>query len=391
MSLGEIFTAPVENIVSGGAGLVHHNGQPIFIAGTAPGDMVSARICQDKKTWARADLLKVEEASSSRIEPLCPLYSQCGGCNLQHIDYNTQLNVKVDILTQAFSRIGKISVLPNITINHSEPFEYRNRMQFHRVEKMKKGAPSVGLKMRESNSIIPISDCPIADPGIRRELQSLSLRAPISKDRFTVYSRNGIFLSEGGAEEKAVLEMKNKNIAMDVNVFFQSNSNVLEKLIDDLVDIIKDVPEKRIFGDFYCGVGTFSVFLQEYFEEIDLLEENKQAISLAQRNLSGKKAEYYALTDDAWVSLMNKKSRKYDAVVIDPPRVGLSSAMRKWLCKNGPSLLAYVSCDPASLARDSQELIQSGYVLKDVRLYDFYPQTAHIESLSVFVRGDSPP
>jgi 23S rRNA (uracil1939-C5)-methyltransferase len=392
MSLGEIFTAPVENIVSLGSGLVHHNGLPIFVPGTAPGDMITGRICQEKKGWAKAELLNIEEASSCRTEALCPLYGSCGGCNLQHINYQSQLEIKADILKQAFTRIGKFLELPKISINPSEPFEYRNRMQFHRVEKIKQGRPSVGLKMRESDTIIPTEDCPIADPGIRKALQSRSLKPHISKDRFTVYSRDDVFLSESGGAgsnaEQAVLDIMGKKIHMDVNVFFQSNGNVLEKLLQDIIHAIKDLPQKRLLGDFYCGVGTFSIFLQDYFDEIDLLEENKQAIVLAQRNLAGKKAEYYALSDDKWVSLMNKKSRQYDAVIVDPPRVGLSSAMRTWLCEKHSPLLLYVSCDPASLARDSRELIQSGYVLQDLHLYDFYPQTAHIESLAVFLRGD---
>ncbi len=391
MSLGEIFAAPVETIVSGGAGLVHHNGQSVFIMGTAPGDIITGKIREDKKSWAKADILNIDEASPCRTKAPCPLYGKCGG-NLQHIQYETQLNIKIDILRQAFARIGKIDTLPEISIHPSEPFEYRNRMQFHRVEKLKQGKTPVGLKMRESDKIIPIEDCPIADKGIREALQTLRLKPHISQDRFTVYSRNGIFLSEGGGTEaeQAVLDFKGKKISMDVNVFFQSNGKVLETLIDDLIDIHKDIPQKRLLGDFYCGVGTFSLFLQDYFEAIDLLEANKDAVVLAQKNLAAGKPEYYALSDDQWASLMKKKARSYDALVIDPPRVGLSSAMRQWICEQGPPLLTYISCDPSSLARDSRELIrEGGYVLQDLHLYDFYPQTAHIESMAVFVKGES--
>lgn len=390
MSLGEIFTAEVENIVSLGSGLIHYNGQAVFIEGTAPGDIVKAQIFSEKKGWAKAVVLKTEKPASCRTAPLCPLYGTCGGCNLQHIAYTSQLSIKTEILRQAFSRIGKIFELPKISVIASEPFEYRNRMQFHRVEKPKQGKVSVGLKTRESGTVIPTEDCPIADPGIRSALQTQRLKVPVSKDRFTVYSRNEVFLCEGAfQEEQAVLDFKGKKIAMDVNVFFQSNAKVLEILIDDLINIVQNTAGKQILGDFYSGVGTFSLFLQDYFEEIDLLEENRQAAHLAQRNLSGKKAEYYVLNDDKWVSLM-KKPRPYDVIVTDPPRAGLSSAMRNWLCEKGPPLLAYVSCDPASLARDSRCLInQGGYTLQDLRLYDFYPQTAHIESLSVFTKGDT--
>jgi 23S rRNA (uracil1939-C5)-methyltransferase len=174
-----------------------------------------------------------------------------------------------------------------------------------------------------------------------------------------------------------------------VNVFFQSNGKVLEKLIEDLINIVKKLPEKHRAGDFYSGVGTFSVFLQDYFDEIDLLEENKDAIALARRNIINEKAEFYALSDEKWLSAnqKNKKTKKYDTIIIDPPRTGLAPSMRKWICDKGPPFLLYVSCDPSTLARDSRELVQGGYELKDLHLYDFYPQTAHIESLAVFVKG----
>ncbi len=365
--------------------MVHHNGQPVFVPGTAPGDVVTGRICLEKGTWAKAELLTLEKASPYRVEPVCPLYGQCGGCNLQHIQYEAQLKIKTDILKEVFHRIGKTNQLPEIRINPSNPLEYRNRMQFHRLERTKQGKTPLGLKGRESHTIIPVEDCPVADPGIRCALREHRITCPVSKDRFTIYARNGILLTEGGTEQ-ASLDFMNKKISMDAGVFFQSNGMVLEKMLKDLIHTVKDLPAKQQMADFYCGVGTFAVFLQDYFEKIDLLEENKKALALARRNLAGREAGYYALKDDQWVSLMGKKTRPYDFIVIDPPRQGLSSAMRGWLCEKGPPRLAYVSCDPATLARDTYTLIQGGYVLKDIGFYDFYPQTAHIESLVTFVR-----
>jgi 23S rRNA (uracil1939-C5)-methyltransferase len=144
-------------------------------------------------------------------------------------------------------------------------------------------------------------------------------------------------------------------------------------------------------GDIYCGVGTFASFLGEGFPSLDLLEENKEALALARENVrglpcSGKgESRFYALKDDAWVKSRTRKEN-WGFMVIDPPRQGLSALMRRYLAEKGPPLLAYVSCDPATLARDSRELVQGGYILKELSLYDFYPQTAHIESLSVFSR-----
>jgi 23S rRNA (uracil1939-C5)-methyltransferase len=139
-------------------------------------------------------------------------------------------------------------------------------------------------------------------------------------------------------------------------------------------------------ADIYCGVGTFSRFLAELFPRCDLIEENKQALALARENLGGAAAEFFALRDENWARLLSGTAPSYSFMVLDPPRQGLAPSLSRWLAANGPPLLAYVSCDSATLARDSGILIRGGYGLADLRLYDFYPQTSHIESLAVFRR-----
>jgi 23S rRNA (uracil1939-C5)-methyltransferase len=174
---------------------------------------------------------------------------------------------------------------------------------------------------------------------------------------------------------------------MDVRVFFQSNAAMLELLIMDLMAVASKADKALPLADVYCGVGTFASFLGGEFAEIDLVEENKTSLALARENMpAGKKVNYHALTDTAW-SKTQKKIRAWGFMVLDPPRKGLSLAMRKFLVESGPELAAYVSCDPATLARDSRFLLEGGYALKELTLYDFYPQTAHIESLAVFSRG----
>jgi 23S rRNA (uracil1939-C5)-methyltransferase len=168
---------------------------------------------------------------------------------------------------------------------------------------------------------------------------------------------------------------------------------MLEPLIEDLIAAANTADRTLPLADIYCGVGTFASFLGgEYrgnpgFSEIDLVEENENAIALARENMPAeKKVNYYALTDTAW-SKTQKEGRSWGFMVLDPPRKGLSKAMREFLAESGPELAAYVSCDPATLARDSRFLLEGGYALEELTLYDFYPQTAHIESLAVFSRG----
>jgi 23S rRNA (uracil1939-C5)-methyltransferase len=173
---------------------------------------------------------------------------------------------------------------------------------------------------------------------------------------------------------------------MDAGVFFQSNALMLEALIQDLLAVSAGLDTSLNVADIYCGVGTFAAFLP--FPRMDLVEQNKIAISLARENTRNKVTlgqpsfRYFAQSVDEWA---RASAFDYGFVVLDPPRQGLSPLLRKRLTRAALPLLAYVSCNPATLARDAKELLASGYWLRSLTLYDFYPQTPHIESLAVFI------
>ena len=378
----------IEKIAAGGAGLARHGGQSVFVDGAIPGETVSCRATENHHSWIRAELLEIIEASPDRVLPLCGLYCVCGGCNMQHLSYTAQIAAKTGILKESFMRIGNCRV-PEPQVFPAETtapaaWEYRNRMQFH---VLRQPNTLLGLKIRKNAGIIPISDCPIADPGIREMVQGKTQMAiPPERDRFTVFARNGLFLQEGG-KARGKTRLLNQELTLDAGVFFQSNGAKLEKLIADLQGIAggacqKDAP----IADLYCGVGTFAAFLGHLFPHIDLVEENKTALALARENLkSHESAAFYAQRSENWAK-SSLKPQHYGFIVADPPRQGFDPALASLLAKNGPPLLAYVSCDPATLARDSKILMEGGYELADLHWYDFYPQTAHIESLAFFAR-----
>jgi 23S rRNA (uracil1939-C5)-methyltransferase len=393
MAIGETFTAPVEHLAAGGAGVLTVQGRRIFMDLTAPGDRVTGRIIGENRHWARAELVELAEASPLRREPLCPLYGSCGGCSLQHLGYEAQVAEKALILRDAFTRLGGIPLpggeLPFVP---SPPWEYRNRIQLHRIPQ---GAPgALGFKARKSDAIIPIRDCPVADPGLRAVLQEASALAPPGRDRFTLYGRGNTLVSEGivrgMTQRRGTVSLGGREIRMDAGVFFQSNGIMLEKLITDLIQIaahaaISQGPSVLPMADLYCGVGTFAAFLGEKCPRTDLVEENPDAIVLARENVRGMETRLFAQAGDLWAKGCSMDGG-YSFMVADPPRQGLTPALRRALAQRGPPILAYVSCDPATLARDSGELVAGGYRLERLTGYDFYPQTAHIESLAVFVR-----
>jgi 23S rRNA (uracil1939-C5)-methyltransferase len=382
--------ARVEKIAAGGAGLARIEGKTVFIEGSAPGETVLCRITAEHRSWVQAELLEIIEPSPERVQPACPLWGKCGGCNLQHLGYPAQLAAKTAILYEAFTRIGGFSP-PQPVVFPSAPWEYRNRMQFHAIRQPQTGETDTvwGLKARKKGEIIPIADCPVADPGIRALLQGENRKMqaqllPPGKDRFTIYARNGLFLSEGGTA-RGKTRLLDRELTLDAGVFFQSNGAMLEKLSIDLREIAVTANQALPMADLYCGVGTFAAFLGESFPHIDLIEENKTALALARENLAWhKSAAFFAQRSEQWAK--NGLSHRYGFIAADPPRQGFAPALAHSLAADGPPLLAYVSCEPATLARDSAILIKGGYELRELRLYDFYPQTAHIESLAVFIR-----
>jgi 23S rRNA (uracil1939-C5)-methyltransferase len=244
---------------------------------------------------------------------------------------------------------------------------------------------SLGFKARKGEAVIPLNDCPVADPGIRRALKEGRICPPPEKDRFTVYAWKETFLSEGGVHRGRV-SLLNRELLMDAGTFFQSNGVMLEKVIQELRALTETADRSLPIADLYCGVGTFAAFLQDMFPRIVMVEQNKTAVSIARENVRGKDIQYTALSGDQWVKTLGNKGMPFSFIVVDPPRQGLSPLLRRWLSQEGSPLLAYLSCDPATLARDSRDLILGGYALESLSFYDFYPQTAHIESLALFRR-----
>jgi 23S rRNA (uracil1939-C5)-methyltransferase len=386
--MAELLEARIESIASGGAGLARINGKPVFIKGSLPGEKLVCRITKEHRSWAQAQPLELLEPSADRVQPVCGIYGICGGCNLQHLAYKAQLAAKTGILKDAFARIGGLCP-PEPKIIPSEPWEYRNRMQFHAVRQSGKKNEGIlwGLKPEKSSNPVPVLDCPIADPGIRqllREEKKTSL-TPLDKDRFTVYARNGLLLGEGGVS-RGKTRILDKELTIDASLFFQSNGAMLEKMIADLLEIAGQADRSMPMADIFCGVGTFAAFLGKLFPMSALVEENKASIALARENLAAPaKGDFFAQRGEDWAKHNNP--RGFGFIIVDPPRQGLEPSLALRLAAEGPPVLAYVSCDPATLARDGKILAAGNYSLADLRLYDFYPQTSHIESLALFSKS----
>ena len=414
-------TVLVEKIAPDGEGLALYDGNRIFIPLSAPGDLIKANIIEEHGFWARAAIQEICEFSPQRAAPQCPYYGECGGCSLQHLSYQAQLDVKKAILAETLTQTKKPGTeaphepspeFPSITVIPSEPWEYRNRVSLHALRSNR--FPRCGFKARKDAAVIPLEDCPAAVSGIRKVLHRLL--PPPGKDRFTIYSKDALLIAETGtsiADDKTgngfkqtisgrgTITLSGREITLEAASFFQSNAGALENLVCRL----REAAEKAVSGskntahmaDLYAGVGTLSVFIADLFPGgIDVVEADSNALNLAKSNLSrlqqtdserytqsGGKNRFFPQKMEQWVKKRNLGS--YDFIVADPPRQGLSPILIQSLCRSGPPVFVYVSCEAQTFARDFHMLKQN-YKPEGLILYDFYPQTAHIETMGIFIR-----
>lgn len=416
--MSEIITA--EKMVAGGDCIGTLNGKKVFIPFAIPGEKLEVEITNDQRDYCNCRILKVLEPSPHRTMPFCPLYTTCGGCNMQHIDSDYQRTLRAQILRDAFEHEGL--EIPEIEVVYNEDKGYRSRFQFH----------NGGLMGKKSNDIIPIEMCPCATEEINHYLKEVPFNErpegrvhvfgtsrisniPEGFDKLVIaenqqpenhekkFSRHQQRTTPGGRKMKKQKQIKaryegttmsesttcqveilGKKLNFDVQGFFQSNLDVLEKSIP----LVTGGLEGKNVLDMYSGCGTFSVFLADHFEKVTMVEHNKSAIVYAEQNMAGTRHESFGLSGEVWTKYhaenVIKQGGTFDAVVIDPPRSGMEKEVCQWLQKSEIPHIRSVSCDIATHARDAKFLVRSGYRLVKLYLLDFYPQTGHIESLGIF-------
>ena len=375
-----------EKIVFGGKALARVDGKTVFIPFALPDEELDVTVTATRRDYSEAVIKKIITASSHRIEPPCPYFGRCGGCNLQMADDAYQQSLRQAMVAELFDRAHIVSEHPPVFIA-SSAWEYRNRFQFHSD---KNG--TIGMHGFASNTVIPVNDCPIAVPALRTvlqqdELQKLFPRSKkIDKDRYHVFAQNVVY---SPIHPNASAQVKDIILNFSVFGFFQSNIAALEKLIEPVTDL---PPCTRIL-DFYAGVGTFSAFLTAKAAELHLVEHNERALITAQQNLDRIIAEknsacrcfFHTVSDTEWPDIPAAQLT-YDAAIIDPPRQGIHERALTYLGHAKIPRIHYVSCNPATFVRDAKKLTALGYRFIEYRLFDFYPQTHHGELLGIFIR-----
>jgi 23S rRNA (uracil1939-C5)-methyltransferase len=423
---GDLFTVKLEKPTYGGAALGRHSdGRAVFVPFGLPGETVRARIVEEKRGHVRAELVEVLVPSPERIAPRCKHFGQCGGCHYQNMTYADQLAAKTEILRDQLTRIGRIENPPvEPAVPSPSEWNYRNHVQFHLTREGKLGFVSIFPlslrdasrgKGRRSDGILPITECHLPetplnelwpqlefDPGLGLERVSLRLGADgesmlileseetpeleIEADLSAVHLREGETVVMAG-EDYITIEVRGRSFRVSAASFFQVNTSMAGKMVEHVLASLPLSPAATVL-DLYCGVGLFSAFVAPHASRVIGIESSSSACEDYVVNLDEfDNAELYeGAAEDILPNLVGRINNSPYAF-IDPPRAGMESHVLDALQDIGPERIAYISCEPSTLARDARRLIEGGYRLIKVTPFDLFPQTYHIESISFFERS----
>ena len=386
------------------------DGRAVFVPFGLPGETVRVRLTQDKQNFARGELLEVLTASAERIDPKCKHFGKCGGCHYQNLSYEDQLQAKTGILRDQFQRIGKIENPPIKPIVPS-PLEwnYRNHVQFHLTAEGK-----LGFVNSKGNSVFPIEECHLPETGIdsfwrelqfesNKDVERVSLRAGHNEELMVVLESENFETPELEIEADAsvvhlfdehpvviagrdhfVVSVLEKDFRVSAASFFQVNTKMAEKMVEHLLGHLP-VSLSMTLLDVYCGAGLFSKFFAAKCQQVIGIETSESACEDFVFNLDEfDNVELYEGTAEEVLPVLAGRLDSSTFVIVDPPRAGIERYALDAIISIKPQVIAYVSCDPSTLARDAARLINGGYRLVEVTPFDLFPQTYHIESISIF-------
>jgi 23S rRNA (uracil1939-C5)-methyltransferase len=407
-----MITLQMTKMAYNGYSIGRHDGKVIFVPHALPGERVEAEVTEDRMNWAKAKLIKVLDSSPQRVEPRCAHFGpgNCGGCHWQHIDYSAQLEFKTQIVKEQVRRLG--GILENVVepaVPAGTPWAYRNHVQLHG------GVQGWGFVKEDQSGILPIKACPIMHQGLKEllppsfpsdNIQKLILRtsAGTGERMMLVEVGTGFKESLSAPEGVSLMLCRDKRkprllagsdhffemvgglrFHVSAKSFFQVNTQGAEKLVELVQKWARPRPGQTAV-DLYSGAGLFALHLVSEGIQISAVESDPLAAADLRINCQGAGQDRIRIFEKTVRSALGKEIKSADVVVCDPPRRGCGHDVIRKIGRLKPGRLVYVSCDPATLARDARYLTQEGYSLFWVQPVDFFPQTYHIESVSLFER-----
>jgi 23S rRNA (uracil1939-C5)-methyltransferase len=378
----------------GGKAVAHMpDGRVVFVEYGIPGESVVVEFKEELPTYLEARVIEVVDASPHRIEPRCQYFGRCGGCQLQHIDYAEQLSLKTGVVREQFERIGRFDVPPvRPMIGMDEPWAYRNHMRFTaRLEGY------VGFMERGTHRFLKVEQCPIAIDSVNEVLtdvqdattgtRQISIRMGEHSGELLVQPKLEWRPGQHGTTESGQPWYTERLLGRDFRIssaaFFQVNTRQAELLANLVIERVTAV-SPAVVVDAYSGVGTFAALLADKVQRVVAIEESAAATADAKVNLDG--LYNVEMVVGSVEQVLPDFTPAPDVVMIDPPRAGMRREVVEALLASSTTRVVYVSCDPATLARDVRLLVDGGFELIEVQPVDMFPQTQHIECVTVLDR-----
>jgi 23S rRNA (uracil1939-C5)-methyltransferase len=435
---GDVSTARIESITHEGHGVAHVDGKAVFIEGALPGETVLYRTLNRGKSYDHGRLIEIVEASPDRVTPRCPYFGVCGGCSLQHLRAEAQLPAKQKILHDNLTRIGKVepeSWLPALGGLH---WGYRRKARLGAHVAQKKGGVIVGFREKRTAYLTSLASCEVLHPRVSALLPALrNIIATLSTpnripqieiavgDNATAFvfrhlvpltAEDDVRLAEFGREHDIqifrqpgrpdqlvpvwpgspaplVYRLPEENVELEFapSDFIQVNAELNQRMVARALELLDLQPGESVL-DLFCGLGNFTLPLARRTGRVLGIEADAVLIEKAQRNAQRNQIQnaefrlanlYSPETPDPW------GAERFDKWLLDPPRTGAAEVVKRLPAEGGPRRILYVSCNPGTLARDSEVLVHTkGYRLAAAGVMDMFPQTSHVEAMALFERSN---
>lgn len=369
LSVGQRVTLTITDIAFGGEGVGRVDQFVVFVPFVVSGEVVEAELIEVKKSFARAKLIRVIQPSALRVEPKCRYFGECGGCQYQHIDYPAQLELKHKQIADLFERIGGFPRdIVSSVVPCPQPYGYRNRLMVRSQWNKPEQKLNIGFLRADSRLVVDLDECQIAEPALNAQIKHVRANPP----------------PKGGL--KVVVRIAPEGWEVPRDSFFQNNFFLLPKLVETVRERIKE-SGSRFLVDAYCGVGFFGIEAGDLVESFVGVEIDQQAIKAARKNALARQRTNGEFIEGRAEVLLPEILSRFDAaattILIDPPRTGCPPIGLESLRQNRPAQVLYVSCHPATLARDLNVLCADGvFELKNVTPLDMFPQTQHVECVA---------
>ncbi|HEY9077633.1 MAG TPA: class I SAM-dependent RNA methyltransferase [Anaerolineaceae bacterium] len=408
--MNDLLELQITGMAFGGEAMARRaDGRVVFVAGCLPGERVLAQVIEEKRGFVRASLVEILDPSPERILPKCKHFGVCGGCHYQFLAYQRQCEIKRQILIDQLSRIANIQNPPVKPLQPApNEWHYRNTVQFHLSSDGK-----VGYQKAGSNEVVAIQECYLPEPPLDELWKMLDLDAIPGLQRISLKigsAQNLMVVLEGtdptppefsvdiplscvyhspagevvlAGDPALMMEVNHRKFQVSAGSFFQVNTAQAGAMVRYLLQRLP-LTRRMTLLDVYCGVGLFSAFLAEKVEHCIGIEVSPSACEDFTFNLD--RYDHVDLYQGKAEDILPNLAIRADVVLVDPPRAGIEVAARRAIERLNPAMIAYISCDPATLSRDARGFLAYGYHLVEVVPFDLFPQTYHLESISFFER-----